>query len=132
MEETQKLADMSFFEQVNWDIIAFNKISKEEYLKIRGRHKRVYATLLGSTDQLQFYMFKPLSWGEYKDIKSKSLDKDTTHEYILNACVLWPKMDALTISSMEAGIMLTLVYQILATSYFLKDPNKALEMIIEV
>ena len=132
MEEKYEAADMAFFEQINWDVIAFNKINKEDFARIRGRHKRVYATLLGSTDQLQFYMFKPLSWGEYKDIKSKSLDKDTTHEYILNACVVWPKMDALAINSMEAGIMLTLVYQILATSYFLKDPNKALEMILEV
>lgn len=132
MEETQKPADASFYDELNWDAISHNKISREDYLKVRARHKRAYATLLGSTDQLQFYMFKPLSWGEYKDIKTKSLDKDKTHEYIVNACTIWPKMDAVTINSMEAGIMLTLVYQILATSYFLKDPNKALEMILEV
>jgi hypothetical protein len=77
-------------------------------------------------------MFKPLTWPEYKDIRSRGLDKDSTHEYIVNTSVVHPKMGPLEMNSLEAGIMLTLVQQILGMSNFLKDPNEALKMILKV
>jgi hypothetical protein len=133
-EQTQQepSASPTFYDQVDWDLIKFNKISKEDFLRLKAKNKKSYATLLGSQDELQFYMFRPLLWSEYKDIRQKNLDKYKTQEYILSACMLWPKVDILTINSIEAGTMLTLVYQMLAVSYFLSDPTKAIEMIIEV
>ena len=134
MEEQMEKPDSSatFYDKVNWEAISHNKISKEDFIKIKTKNKKSYATLLGSQDELQFFMFRPLYWPEYRDIKSKSLDKYSTQEYIINTCVMWPKVDPVTLNTIESGILLTLVYQILATSFFLSDPNKAMEMIIEV
>ena len=128
----QPSANPGFYDRVNWDVIGYNKISKEDFIRIKAKNKKSYATLLGSQDELQFFMFRPLFWPEYREIKAKGLDKYATQEYILNTCTLWPKMDPISLNSIESGIMLTLVYQILATSFFLNDPNKALEMIIEI
>lgn len=132
MEEKVNPATVPFYDEIDWEKVAYNKISKEDYLKLKSRHKRCYVTFLGSQDQMQFYMFRALSWPEFKDIRLKGLDKDSTHDYILNACLIWPKADPLALNSIEAGVVLTLVHQILAVSYFLNDPNKALEMILEV
>lgn len=131
LEETV-IADTTFFDDVNWEAVAFNKMSRDEFLKIKSRHSKLFATFLGGEGQFQFFLFKPLTWGEYKEIRAKGYDKDTTHEYILNGAVVHPKMDPVEINTMEAGIMLTLVQQILGMSNFLKDPNEALKMILKV
>ena len=131
-ESTPHDATMDFYDEVDWSRIAHNAISRDEYAIARQKSKKAYATFLGSKDQLQFYMFKPLAWSAYKDIRQKGLDKDTTHEYIVNTSIITPKMDPVVISGLDAGIMLTLVQQILAVSNFLKDPNKSLEMILEI
>jgi hypothetical protein len=131
LEEKAVVADSAFFD-VNWDVVAYNKMAKDEFLKIRSRHSKLFATFLGGEGQFQFFMFKPLTWGEYKDIRAKQLDKDATHEYILNMAIVHPKMDPIEINTMEAGVMLTLVQQILGMSNFLKDPNEALKMILKV
>ena len=131
VEEIQQV-NSAFWDEINWDNIGFNKIKKDEFMRIRAINKKIYATFLGSQDQLQFYLFKPLSWGKYKDIRTKNLSKDSTHEYIINECVLWPKMDTVGLMGLDAGVMLTLVNQVLAVSNFIKDPDKALEMILEV
>lgn len=131
LEETITV-DTAFFDDVNWDVVAFNKMSKEEFIRVKSRHSKLFATFLGGEGQFQFYMFKPLTWGEYKDIRARQLDKDTTHEYILNAAVVHPKLDPIEINTMEAGIMLTLVQQVLGMSNFLKDPNESLKMILKV
>jgi hypothetical protein len=131
LEETV-VANEAFYNDVNWDVVAYNKLTKEEFLRIKSRHTKLFATFLGGEGQFQFFMFKPLQWGEYKDIRAKHLDKDTMHEYILNTACVHPKMDPIEINTMEAGIMLTLVQQILGMSNFLKDPNEALKMILKV
>lgn len=132
-EQTEKPdSSVTFYDKVDWDQIGFNKISKEDFIRFKAKNKKSYATLLGSQDELQFFMFRPLYWPEYREIKTKGLDKYATQEYILNSCMLWPKIDPIYINTLESGILLTLVYQILATSFFLNDPNKALEMIIEI
>jgi hypothetical protein len=133
-EEATEQPDSSigFYDKVDWDLIGHNKISKEDFIRIKAKNRKSYATLLGSQDELQFFMFKPLYWPEYREIKSRGLDKYATQEYIINSCVVWPKLDPISLNTIESGIMLTLVYQILATSFFLNDPNKALEMIIEI
>jgi hypothetical protein len=77
-------------------------------------------------------MFKALMWPEYKEMKQRNLNKYEMQEFIINSCVLWPKQDAISLNTMESGIMTTLVYQIMATSYFLNDPARCLEMILEV
>lgn len=132
MEEEINDATMAFYDEVDWSKVAHNPLTREEYAIARQKSKKAYATFLGSKDQLQFYMFKPLPWAAYKDIRSKGLDKDTTHEYIINSSIIVPRMDAITLANMDAGIILTLAQQILAVSNFLKDPNKSLEMILEI
>ncbi|MDY0198880.1 MAG: hypothetical protein RBR68_13800 [Tenuifilaceae bacterium] len=124
-------ADQSFYDNVPWDKVANNKIEKEEYLRLKAKVKTSYVTFLGPPDSLSFYMFKPLSWGEYKVIREKRLDKDTTHEYIINNCVLYPKMDPIDIGELDAGIMLTLVYQILTVSNFVDNKDSVLNMIYQ-
>ena len=124
--------DSAFYDDINWDVVAYNRLSKEEFLRIKQRNSKLFATFLGGEGQFQFYMFKPLTWPEYKEIRAKELDKDTTHEYIVNKAVVHPKMGPLEMNSLEAGIMLTLVQQILGMSNFLKDPNEALKMILKV
>ena len=131
LEETI-VADAAFYNDVNWDVVAYNKLTLEEFLRIKSRHTKLFATFLGGEGQFQFFMFKPLTWGEYKDIRARELDKDSTHEYILNTAVVHPKMDPIEINTMEAGVMLTLVQQVLGMSNFLKDPNEALKMILKV
>ena len=121
-----------FFDKVNWDAVGHNKIDKETYGRIRIANKRLYATLLGDEKETQFFMFKPLLWSDYKEIKAKSLDKVATHEFIFSSCVQWPKVNPILVANIEAGIMTTVVYQILSVSNFLSNPEKALEMIIEV
>lgn len=133
MEKTENGDNsVSFYDKVNWDAIAHNKITRDDFLRIKSKYKKSYGTLLGSSDELSFFMFKPLMWPDYKEIKSRNLNKYETQEYIINSCVIWPKQDIISLNTMEAGIMTTLVYQIMAVSYFLTDPSKALEMIIEV
>ena len=131
-EEMSPTSDVTVWDKINWDAITHNKISKEDFVKLKIKNKKVYCCILGSEDALQFFCFRPLFWPEYREIKSKNLDKYSTQEYILNTCTLWPKLDPISLNTIEAGIMLTLVYQILATSFFLNDPNKALELIIEI
>jgi hypothetical protein len=119
---------LEFYNDVKWDLIKYNKIQKEMFLKIRSKYEKVFATFLGAQDQLAFYMFKPISWEDYKAIMSGDMPKYETHDYIIEKCLLWPTNK----SSLDAGIILTLVYQILAQSSFLKDPSQALKMIIEI
>lgn len=132
VKQADPTTEVTFFDQVDWSKIKHNKITREDFLRIKAKCKKSYSTLLGSQDELQFYIFRPLMWSEYKDIRQKGLDKYATQEYIINTCILWPKQDVVSINSLESGILLTLVYQIMAVSYFLSDPSKALEMIIEV
>ena len=133
MEEinTAATTDNGFWEKVDWSLIANNKIGKEDFYRIKAKHKKVYSTLLGAQDALSFFMFKPMMWPEYKEIRNRGLDKYETQEFIINNCVVWPKVDIVSLNTLEAGIMITLVYQIMATSYFLTDPNSALSMILE-
>lgn len=132
LTDTPELVDSGFWDDINWEQVALNKIGKKEFLITKSVNNKLYCTFLGPGDQLQFYMFKPLSWGKYKDIKDKQLDKDTTREYIINACVIWPKTDPIFVKNLDAGIMLTLANQILTVSNFLQDPSKALELILEL
>lgn len=127
-----QLARPDFFEGINWEEVTYNVIDKQSYDKIIARYAKIYATFLGREDELSYFMFKSLSWPEFKDIRSKKLDKDATHDYILNTCVLWPKLGIAELNELDAGIALTLVYQILTMSNFFKDPSKALELILEV
>ena len=126
------IADNTFWDEVTWEKIGFNKIEKLDFLRLLSINKKLYATFLGNQEQLQFYMYRPLSWPIFKDIKAKNLSKEETHQKIVMECVAWPKMDILEFNSMDAGVILTLVYQILAVSNFLKNPEKALEMILEI
>lgn len=123
--------DNSFFDSIPWEKISYNKIDKESYDRIKAKVKQCYVTFLGPPDALSFYMFKPLTWSEFKSIKEKKLDKDTTHEYIISNCILYPQTDPLTINDEDGGIILTLVYQILTVSNFLDNPLKALDIIYE-
>lgn len=132
MEETPEIVTRDFFADIDWDKVTFNKIDKLTFEKLRAKHEKLYATFLGNEDDYSFFLFKKLSWPEFKDIRAKKLDKDTTHDYILNTCIVWPKMDPLALNGLEAGIALTLVYQILTMSNFFKDPAKALDLILEV
>jgi hypothetical protein len=133
MEQVQdKSTDVTFWDKVNWDVVKYNKIERNDFLRIKARNKKSYGALLGSSEELSFFMFKALMWPEYKEMKVRNLSKYEMQEFIINSCVLWPKQDAISLNTLEAGIMTTLVYQIMAVSYFLNDPSKALEMIIEV
>lgn len=132
VETAKPTTDISFYDKIDWSKIKHNRITREEFLKIKSKTKKSYSTLLGSQDELQFYIFRSLMWTEYRDIRQKGLDRFDTQEYIINSCILWPKQDVVSINSLEAGILLTLVYQVMAVSYFLSDPSKALEMILEV
>ena len=133
MEELQeKSADITFWDKVNWEVVKYNKIDKNDFLRVKAKNKKSYGALLGSAEELSFFMFKALMWPEYKEMKMRNLNKYEMQEFIINSCVLWPKQDAISLNTMESGIMTTLVYQIMAVSYFLNDPSKALEMIIEV
>jgi hypothetical protein len=126
------IADKTFWDEVTWDKVAYNQIEKNQFLRILAVNNKVYATFLGNQEQLQFYMYKPLSWPIFKEIKTKNLSKEDTHQKIIMECVMWPKMDVLEFNSLDAGIVLTLIYQILAVSNFLKNPDKALDMILEI
>jgi hypothetical protein len=132
MEETPQVATRDFFADISWDKVTYNKIDRNTFERLKAKNDKLYATFLGNEDDYSFYMFKKLSWSEFKDIRAKKLDKDMTHDYILNTCVVWPKMDPITLNTLEAGVALTLVYQILIMSNFFKDPSKALELILEV
>lgn len=131
-EQDVYLADGSFYDEINWDSVSFQKISKDDYIRTRAKNKKCYGTFLGPSDATAFYMFKPLNWGTYKDIRAKNLDKDTMNEYILNHCVVYPVMDPIEINNIDSGLMLTLVYQIMAVSNFLSDPKKSLDLIYEL
>lgn len=130
-ERVYDAKDDAFWQSVNWETIKHNPISREEYLKIKALNSKLYATFLGPVEAPCFYLFKPLKWGMYRDIRSKGLDKDSINEYVINSCILWPKMDPVMITNEDAGIVLTLVYQIFACSSFLSSPEKCLELIYE-
>jgi hypothetical protein len=130
MSEEPQVATHDFFSDINWDKVTNNKIDRPTFEKVKAKYDKVYATFLGNEDDYSFFMFKKLSWPEFRDIRAKNLDKDMTHDYILNTCVVWPRMDPITLNTLEAGIALTLVYQILVMSNFFKDPSKALELIL--
>lgn len=131
MQEEIKEATSSFYDEVTWSKIASNAIERSDYDTIKALNDEVYCTFLGPADKLSFFMFKPLSWPDFKEIKRKNLDKASTDEEILISSLLWPNPDPIELNSLSAGFVLTLVYQILAVSNFLKNPDKALEMILE-
>lgn len=130
-EKVYDAKDDGFYESVNWENIKHNPITKEKYLDIKARNSKIYATFLGPSESTAFYIYKPLKWGTYKDIRSKGLDKDSINEYVVNSCVLWPKMDPVALMDEDAGIILTLVYQIFGTSNFLSNPEAALELVYD-
>lgn len=132
MSEETKIADKTLWDEVVWDKVAFNKVDKLTFLRILALNKKAYATFLGNQEQLQFYMFKPVSWGIFKELRNQKANKEELHEKIITECVIWPKIDVMEFNTMDAGVVLTLVHQILAVSNFLKNPDKALEMILEV
>lgn len=134
MEEESKPqeATQSFYSNIKWDIISQNKIDEQTFNKLKARFGKLYGTFLGSEGSYAFYMFKSLKWSEFKDIRAKKLDKDLTHDYILNNAVVWPKMDPMSLSELDAGIALTLVYQVLTMSNFISDPTKALDLVLEI
>lgn len=122
--------DMEFFNDVKWELIKNNKIDKENFIKLKAKNNKLYATFLGAQDNLSFFAFKPLDWDTYKAVRSQDLDKYETHELILNSSIVWPLLNERNMP--DAGTILTLVYQILAQSSFLKDPSQALKMIVEI
>jgi hypothetical protein len=127
-----QVTESSFWDEIEWSQVTHNKIDKGDFLRIKSINRKLYSTFLGPESGTQFYLYKPLSWGKYKEIRLKGLDKDTTREYIINSCILWPNLDPISVSNLDAGIMLTLTNQILTVSNFLKDPDKALELILEI
>lgn len=130
--EVVNAAEPDFWSEVNWESVAHNAISREDFVKIKARNNKLFATFLGPKESAAFYLFKPLKWGVYKDIRSKNLDKETINEYVVNACVLWPIMDPIQINDEDAGIINTLVYMVLSISNFLSVPEKALDLIYSV
>lgn len=135
MSEEVKVQDATtpdFYNDVDWSMIKGNVISKEDFIKIKAKNKKMFATFLGPKESPSFYMFKPLKWGIYKDIRSRKLDKEAINDYVLNSCVVWPIMDPIQIADEDAGIVHTLIYQIMSVSNFLSSPEKALELIYEV
>lgn len=125
-------SDITFYDKIDWNLIAYNKMTRDDFLRIKSKIKKSYASLLGEQSALQFYMYKSLNYEEYTEIKKKNLDKYATQKAILSACLLWPKPELLTLNNMEAGIALTLVYQILTISFFISDPRAAMDMILEI
>lgn len=125
-------ASLEFFNDVKWELINHNKISKDMFLKIRAKHEKAFATFLGGQGSLGFYMFKPLPWTEFRAVQTGAVDRYDVHEHILKTCLLWPVVSDSTLATMDAGTVLTLVYAILAQSSFLKDPSQALKMVIEI
>jgi hypothetical protein len=123
-------ADFGFWSDINWELIKYNKISKEDFMRIRTENKKLYATFLGAEEELEFYLFTPLPWDLFKEIKQTELNKLATHDAIINKCLVWPKANSH--DKVSAGVILTLVYQTLSMSNFLPDPTQALKMIIEV
>jgi hypothetical protein len=123
---------LEFFNDVKWELVTNNKITKDIFLKIRAKNTKAFATFLGAQDHLSFFMFRPLSWPEFKEVRSSSMDKYEIHDFIVKNCILWPIINEGNIHTLEAGTALTLVYQILAQSSFLKDPSQALKMVIEI
>ena len=99
--EAQAVDETTFWDEISWEKVKYNKISREDFLKIKVRHPKMYSSFLGSEEGLQFFLFKPITWGEFKDIRKKKLDKETTHEYILNACLLWPRLDIPEINGLD-------------------------------
>jgi hypothetical protein len=130
-EETTQVG-LEFWNDVKWDLVENNKITKDIFIKLRNKHKKAFATFLGAQDHLSFYMFRPLSWPEFKEIRTSTMDKYEVHDYIVKNCLLWPIVNDGNIQTLEAGTALTLVYQVLAQSSFLKDPSQALKMVIEI
>ena len=123
---------LDFYNDVKWELVSSNKITKEIFLKLRAKQKKAFATFLGGQDSLSFFMFRPLSWPEFKEIRSSSMDKYEIHDFIIKNCLMWPLINEGNIHTLEAGTALTLVYQVLAQSSFLKDPSQALKMVIEI
>lgn len=132
MSEETKLASGIPYEELNWQFVKFNQIDKAQYDKLQARYDKLYCTFLGKTDEFTLFMFKPLKWSEFKDIRAKKLDKDLTHDYVLNSCIVHPKVDPIALAGLDAGMALTLVYQILIMSNFFKDPATSLQYVLEV
>jgi hypothetical protein len=132
MEETENAVavDLSFFNDVSWEYVKYNKINQENFSRIRAKHEKIYATFLGTEESLSFYMFTPLDWETYKELRTKEMNKYDQQELILKSCLVWPLLNGKV--KLDAGTILTLVFQILAQSSFLKDPSAALRLVIEV
>lgn len=125
-------ADKDFFDEIPWETIAFNVIEKPEYLRLKASYTKLYATFLGPEDSLSFFMFKPLSWPEYKDIKKRNLSKDDSNDYILQNCIVYPELDIIDLNELDAGFALTLIYQVMTVSNFLEKPELALDQIFKI
>lgn len=130
-EETKNVSGVPY-KEIHWEFIKYNIPDQTTYERLQTRYDKLFCSLLGKQDEYTCFIFKPLKWNEFKEIRAKKLDKDNTHDYILNACVVHPKLDPLALNQVDAGMALTLVYQILIMSNFFKDPSASLQYVLEV
>ena len=121
----------SDLEQTN---IRHNMITESEFNLLKSKFPRLFCTILGMQNDVSLYIFKPLQWKKFKHIRAlKDTDKDSVHEMILSECLVSPVVrDTIACNSLDAGIVIILVQQIMAISGFLSTPESAMSLVVPI
>ena len=121
------------YDDFDFNVIQHGAITREDFEQLKMYYPKLFACILGTHKVATLFMFTPLPWKMFKEIGlEQGNDKDIIHEYILEKCIVSPRLDKVAILNMDAGSILTLVTQILAVSGFVNDPEIALQLIIPV
>jgi hypothetical protein len=107
MEELKKAAEEILYEK--------DPKLKDKVEELKNKYKDVYVYFF---DDEEFYIYRPLTRFEYKDITSKTDKQDEITEMIVLKATLYPELTEERLDGLKAGIVPTLLELILNASNF--------------
>jgi len=86
--------------------------------KIEGFKKQYKDVLIYFFDMDEFYIYRPLTRFEYKEITGSTEDAEKASEFIVQKAVLYPELTEEIMDQLKAGVVPTLLELILNASNF--------------
>jgi len=83
--------------------------------ELKKKHKDLYLYFFSEDE---FYVYRPVTRLEYKDLSTKYTNSDELAEQIVLNAVLYPKLKLDNLSDLKAGVVPTLLELILTVSNF--------------
>jgi hypothetical protein len=107
MENLRKTAEEILFEK--------DPSLKELIQKLKEEYEEIYVYFF---DENEFYIYRPLTRFEYKEVVSSTQDSEEAGEQIVLKATLYPQLTKERLDTLKAGIVPTLLELILNVSNF--------------